>query len=54
MKGSIRIVVGFLLVLGVVGTLDVDVDVDLGVQLFLAVLGLAIAYSGGVAMESAK
>ena len=46
MKGSIRAIVGFLVVFGAVGGLDADPSSSLLVQTSIAVLGLCIMYSG--------
>lgn len=54
MKGSIRIAVGFFIVFGAVGTLDADPNAGLLVQALLALVGLAIAYSGITAMKEAQ
>jgi hypothetical protein len=45
MKGSIRAVVGFLIVFGVVGGLDVD-SISIPQAITLATIGLAIMASG--------
>jgi len=51
MRGSIRAAVGFLCVFGAVGNLDYDPSSSLMVAISLAVLGLAIMYSGVRAMN---
>lgn len=51
MRGSIRFLVGFLIVFGAVGTLDVNPDADLLVQTLIAVCGLAIMFTGVNAMK---
>ena len=51
MKGSIRAIVGFLIVFGAVGNLDYDPSSSLLVQASLALLGLCIMYSGVSAMN---
>jgi hypothetical protein len=51
MKGSIRVVLGMLIVFGAVGTMDVDPEANLVVQTALAVVGLIIAFSGVRAMR---
>ena len=51
MKGSIRAAVGFLCVYGAVGSLDYDPSASVLVSVSLAVLGLAIMYSGVRAMN---
>jgi hypothetical protein len=51
MKGSIRVFIGFMVVLGAVGTLDVDPSASVLVQSGIAALGLLIMYSGIKVME---
>lgn len=51
MKGSIRMVAGFFLTLGAVGTIDLDPTAPLITQFALAVAGLAIMYTGVNAMK---
>lgn len=51
MKGSIRALVGFFIVFGAVGTLDYDPSASILVQGGIALLGLAIMYSGVRAMN---
>lgn len=51
-KGSIRMLVGFLITFGAVGTLDVDPDASLLAQFTIAMIGLSIAYSGVLANQS--
>lgn len=51
MKGSIRLVVGFLLVFGAVGGMETGTDAQLPLQLVVAVVGLFSMYSGTKAME---
>lgn len=51
MKGSIRVLVGMLIAIGAMGTLDIDFDADVIVQTMIACVGLAIAYSGVQAMK---
>jgi hypothetical protein len=46
MRGSIRMLVGFLIVFGAVGTIEVNPDADLIVQMALAVAGLALMFTG--------
>lgn len=53
MRGSIRMGVGFLMVFSAVGTLDADPSASLLSVLALAIVGLAIMYSGVTAMEKA-
>lgn len=50
-KGSIRMIVGFLITFGSVGTLDADPNASVLVQFTLAMIGLAIAYSGVLANQ---
>ena len=54
MKGSIRAFVGFFIVFGAVGSLDYDPSASVLVSVSLAVLGLAIMYSGVRAMNGGK
>lgn len=51
MKGSIRIIVGFLIAFGAVGTMDYDPTASVLVQTAIAGLGLAIMAWGVRAME---
>lgn len=51
MKGSIRILAGFLITFGAVGHMDVNPDANLLVQALLALGGLAIAFSGVLAIQ---
>lgn len=51
MKGSLRAIVGFLCVFGAVGGMDNATDSQLLVESLVAVLGLAIMYSGVLAMK---
>ena len=51
MCGSIRMLVGFLIVFGAVGTIEVNPDADLLVQMIIAVAGLAIMLTGVSAMQ---
>jgi hypothetical protein len=51
MKGSIRIVVGLLITMGAVGTLEIDPNASVLLQVALAVVGLAIMYSGVAAIQ---
>lgn len=48
MKGSIRMLIGFLLTFGAVGTLDIDPDADLLTQCAIAAVGLGIMAWGTV------
>ena len=49
MQGSIRMFIGFMIMFGAVGTLEVDPTADLMFQIILAITGLAIMASGVVA-----
>ena len=51
MKGSIRIIVGFLIALGAVGTLEVEPNASVLLQAALALIGLVIMASGVVSMQ---
>jgi len=51
MRGSIRMLVGFLIVFGAVGTIEVNPDADLLVQMVIAVAGLALMFNGVSAMQ---
>ena len=51
MKGSIRIIVGFLIALGAVGTLDADSDASVLLQAVHALIGLVIMASGVASMQ---
>ncbi len=51
MKGSIRFILGLLIVFGAVGTLDADPSADLLVQTLLALGGLALMFSGVLAIQ---
>lgn len=52
MKGSIRLVVGFLMVFGAVGGMETGTDAQLPMQLVIAGLGLMAMYSGTKAMKA--
>lgn len=52
MKGSIRLVIGFLMVFGAVGGIETGTDAQLPLQLFVAGLGLYAMYSGTKAMKT--
>lgn len=54
MKGSIRVIVGLLMALGAVGTLDTDANSSVLVQAALAVVGLVIMVWGVNAMAQKK
>jgi len=51
MRGSIRMLVGFLIVFGAVGTIEVNPDANLLVQMIVAGAGLAIMFTGVSAMR---
>jgi hypothetical protein len=51
MQGSIRLVVGFFIAYGAVGTLDADYEASVLVQGALAMLGLVIMGWGVAAMK---
>ena len=51
MSGSIRAGVGFMMVFGAVGTMDIDPTVSLVQLALLALAGLAIMLSGVLAMQ---
>lgn len=51
MKGSIRLIVGFLITYGAVGTMDYDPNADMLLQTALAFGGLAIMAWGVSAIE---
>lgn len=52
MKGSIRVALGFLVMWGAVGTLDVDQTASLATQGTLAVFGLFLMIWGAVDLTS--
>ena len=54
MKGSIRFIVGLLIVFGAVGTLEADASVSIFTVLILASVGLIIMNSGVNALRDAK
>lgn len=51
MKGSIRLLAGFLITFGAVGTIEVNPEANLFLQVAVAAVGLAIAYSGAEAVK---
>ena len=51
MRGSIRALVGFMVVFGAVGGMDNNPDASLVTLVALAVVGLAIMWSGVSAMQ---
>lgn len=46
MKGSIRFMIGLLVAFGAVGTLEVNPDANLLLQVGIALVGCGIMYSG--------
>mgnify|MGYP003346405950 CR=1 FL=1 len=54
MKGSIRTLVGFMVAFGAVGTLDTDPNANVAIQFALALVGLAIMYTGVNAMKETQ
>jgi hypothetical protein len=52
MQGSIRVFIGFMVVFGAVGTLDIDPSASILVQSGIAALGLLVMYSGVRAINS--
>lgn len=54
MKGSLRVLIGFMVTYGAVGTLDMDPTADELLALFLAFVGLAIMLSGVMALKELK
>ena len=51
MRGSIRMLVGFLIVYGAVGSIEVDPNANLMIEMILAGAGLALLFSGINAMK---
>jgi hypothetical protein len=51
MKGTIRVLLGFLLVFGAVGTLDYDPTASMLQQTLIAIVGIISLRSGVSAME---
>ena len=51
MKGSIRAILGLIIVLGAAGGIDTATDSQLNVSILLAVCGLALMASGVSAMN---
>jgi hypothetical protein len=51
MRGSIRMLVGFMIVIGAVGGIEIDPNVNLIIEMILAGAGLALFFSGVNAME---
>lgn len=54
MRGSIRAILGFIIVLGVAGGIDTATDSQLPVAFLLAISGLLLMYSGVHAMSGAN
>lgn len=54
MKGSIRAIVGFLIVFGAVGGMEHDPSSSVLLGTLAAVIGLAIMYSGVSAMKEIR
>lgn len=51
MRGSIRMLVGFLIVFGAVGSIEIDPNANLMIEMILAGAGLALLFSGVNAMK---
>ena len=51
MRGSIRMLVGFLIVFGAVGSIEIDPNANLMIEMILAGAGLALMFSGVNAMK---
>lgn len=51
MKGSIRFILGLVLVLGAVGTTDADPNASILVQSLIGVVGLLVMASGTAALR---
>lgn len=51
MRGSIRMLVGFLIVFGAVGSIEIDPNANLMIEMILAGAGLALMFSGINAMK---
>lgn len=54
MKGSIRLAVGFFIVFGAVGTLEVEPDASLLTQFAVALVGLAVMINGARAANRSQ
>lgn len=52
MKGTIRILIGFLIVFGVAGTLDNDPSADLTVQYLISSIGVGFLLWGAKGMKN--
>jgi len=51
MRGSIRMLVGFLIAFGAVGSIEIDPNANLMIEMILAGAGLALMFSGVNAMK---
>ena len=51
MRGSIRMLVGFLITFGAVGSIEIDPNANLMIEMILAGAGLALLFSGINAMK---
>ena len=51
MRGSIRMLVGFLIAFGAVGSIEIDPNANLMLEMILAGAGLALMFSGVNAMK---
>ena len=54
MQGSIRMAVGFLVAFGAVGTLEINPEASVLLQMAIAAVGLVVAYSGVQAMKASQ
>lgn len=54
MKGSIRALVGFIVALGAMGTLEIEPQASVMLQTAIAAVGLFVMYSGVRAMKGAQ
>lgn len=54
MKGSIRTLVGFLVALGAMGTLEIEPQASVILQTSIAAVGLFVMYSGVRVMKVAQ
>lgn len=54
MKGSIRMLVGFLVAFGAMGTLEVNPEASVLAQTAIAAVGLLVMYSGVRAMKGVQ
>ena len=51
MRGSIRMLVGFLIAFGAVGSIEIDPNANLMIEMILAGAGLALMFSGVNALK---